>query len=283
MFCRNCGSEIKEGRKFCTECGAPVVKKEDFVQQEEIRSQVSEPEIQKPVEPVVPQVSPEFKPEIQKPVEPIISQATPAFEPEKEKDSSKILAISKKVFSKFNGLSKKKKIIIIVVAVLIVFAFFGKKSDTGEVKKEDYTIPTIPEITLTEAETQTEATVVETTAEEETTEKSTEKQTEKPIEKKTEKPIEKRTEKPAEKRNGVDPAFKDFWDGYEKYMDSYIKFMSSPDAIGTAEYFKVLAEYTDWCAKADEYDESECTDEEVKYMLEVQSRVSAKLMQTSLG
>lgn len=256
MFCRNCGSEIKEGRKFCTECGAPVAKKEDFVQQEEIKPQISEPEIQKPVEPVV-------------------SQATPAFEPEKEKDSSKILAIPKKVFSKFKGLSKKKKIIIIVVAVLIVFAFFGKKSDTGEVKKEDYTIPTIPEITLTKAETQTEATVVETTAEEETTEKSTEK--------KTEKPIEKRTEKPAEKRNGVDPAFKDFWDGYEKYMDSYIKFMSSPDAIGTAEYFKVLAEYTDWCAKADEYDESECTDEEVKYMLEVQSRVSAKLMQASLG
>ena len=105
MFCRNCGSEIKEGRKFCTECGAPVAKKEDFVQQEEIKPQISEPEIQKPVEPVV-------------------SQATPAFEPEKKKDSSKILAIPKKVFSKFNGLSKKKKIIIIVVAVLIVLAFF---------------------------------------------------------------------------------------------------------------------------------------------------------------
>ena len=162
------------------------------------------------------------------------------------------------IIEKFKHAKGKGKFIFILVAVIFVFIALGRLggSTDSPVAETPTTAPTItsaqtsaPETTVSEttAETTTEATTLETTT-------------------------------VAKARTGIDPDFKAFWDSYESFIDSYVKIMKDPSALYSFEYLNMVAEYADWAAKVDGYDESDLTEEEVKYMNDVTARVTSKMV-----
>ena len=88
---------------------------------------------------------------------------------------------------------------------------------------------------------------------------------------------------PAE--NTVRPEVKEFLDSYEACMNEYVEFMKkymNTDAASVVsmmgDYYKILAKYTEYAEKIDALDESELTNAELAYYLEVTNRVSQKLL-----
>ena len=68
-------------------------------------------------------------------------------------------------------------------------------------------------------------------------------------------------------------------------MDEYVDFMQkykNADATSMAsmmgDYYRILARYTEFAEKIDAFNESELTNAELAYYLEVTSRVSQKLL-----
>jgi len=92
------------------------------------------------------------------------------------------------------------------------------------------------------------------------------------------------TTKVTSNRTGIDPEFKEFWDSYEKFYDTYIYCMSHTDEFSTSEYLAIMSQYADFAEKAEAYNKNDddLTDEEVKYMAAVQARVTAKLTYASM-
>lgn len=168
----------------------------------------------------------------------------------------------------FKKLSLKKKLIAIAVLALAIMMIFSKISGGSRKDNSDKTTTSTKEVQTTEAQAEitTESTTNRTT---ETTTESTTQSTSAQSE---------TTEKTETKKHGIDPEFKAFWDGYEKFMDSYIKFMKNPD-VTSSEYLRFMADYQDYLDKTSEYEnDDDLTDEEYKYMTEVELRVSAKLI-----
>lgn len=90
------------------------------------------------------------------------------------------------------------------------------------------------------------------------------------------------TEAP-EKSTGIRPEFKEMMDGYEKFFDDYIAFMKKySDAANPmelmADYLKYLAEYSETLEKMEDVDQSELSDEELKYYIDVTARIEKKLI-----
>ena len=83
------------------------------------------------------------------------------------------------------------------------------------------------------------------------------------------------------KHGGISPEFKNFWDDYESFMDSYapvIKDKNNPD------YKERSDRYDGYVKKAAQYENSEkLTDEEVDYMASAHARISAKYASAWLG
>lgn len=100
----------------------------------------------------------------------------------------------------------------------------------------------------------------------------------------TETTIKAQTTKRASNRAGIDPDFKEFWDSYEKFYDTYIYCMNHKDEFSTSEYLDVMSQYADFVEKAEAYDENDddLTNEEIEYMAAVQARVMAKLTYASM-
>lgn len=174
------------------------------------------------------------------------------------------------IISKFKSWNRKKKTVAIVVIAIIVLLIFSKFTGGNTPKEKTLVEPDLTAfdtVTNETSEAASDDTAVSETAEQTVTEATTEETT-----------AATTTEKVTEKRTGIDPEFKAFWDGYEKYMDSYVKFMNNPNP-SSAEYLKVMSEYQSWLAKIDAYeDDDTLTNEEINYMTAVQLRVSAKLM-----
>ncbi|MBQ8944088.1 MAG: zinc-ribbon domain-containing protein [Clostridia bacterium] len=84
-------------------------------------------------------------------------------------------------------------------------------------------------------------------------------------------------------RTGIDPDFKAFWDSYEKFIDSYVKIMTDPNALYSLEYLNMIAEYAEWAEKVDDWDEDDLTAEEIAYMNKVNARVAAKMVGVAIG
>ena len=81
----------------------------------------------------------------------------------------------------------------------------------------------------------------------------------------------------------IRPEVKDFLDAYEACMDEYVAFMQNyMNADQTSmvsmmgDYYSILARYTEFAEKIDAFDESELTNAELAYYLEVTNRVSQK-------
>ncbi len=100
-----------------------------------------------------------------------------------------------------------------------------------------------------------------------------------------EEPESAETEAAAE--DGIRPSFKEALDSYEALMDKYIEFMENFDSDTASpsvllEYAQLLAQYTEAMSDIDNMDEQEMNDAELKYYIEVTSRVSQKLLDAAL-
>ncbi|MCR5214987.1 MAG: hypothetical protein K6E10_11280 [Eubacterium sp.] len=87
---------------------------------------------------------------------------------------------------------------------------------------------------------------------------------------------------------GISEDFKAMMDSYEEFMDQYIEFMTEynnnpTDTELLGQYFDMLTKYTEYAQAITELEESEMTDEEAAYYLEVTTRVSKKLLNASLS
>lgn len=83
--------------------------------------------------------------------------------------------------------------------------------------------------------------------------------------------------------NGVSPELKEALDSYEAFIDEYIEFMDtysdSDDPLSMlSSYTDYMQKYTDMAKKMDEIDEDSLSDADYQYYLEVQTRVSGKLL-----
>ena len=100
-------------------------------------------------------------------------------------------------------------------------------------------------------------------------------------------PTEEPTPEPqtAVEENEIRPEVKEFLDAYEACMDKYVDFMqkymnADPTSMVSmmGDYYSILARYTEFAEKIEAFDESELTNAELAYYLEVTNRVSQKLL-----
>ena len=106
----------------------------------------------------------------------------------------------------------------------------------------------------------------------------------------TAEPTEEPTPKPqtAVAENEIRPEVKEFLDAYEACMDEYVDFMqhymndeSDSTLSMMGDYYRILRRYTEFEEKIDAFDESELTNAELAYYLEVTNRVSQKLLRVA--
>ncbi|MCR5186198.1 MAG: hypothetical protein K6D97_03685 [Clostridia bacterium] len=87
--------------------------------------------------------------------------------------------------------------------------------------------------------------------------------------------------------NGISKEFKDAMDAYESAMNEYIEFMEayekdSSNVTLLGKYASMLKKYSDATEAFEKYDDNhEMTAEETKYYLDVQNRISKKLIDVS--
>ena len=119
----------------------------------------------------------------------------------------------------------------------------------------------------------------------EDTEVSNEEKQDAVAETKTEAPEE---DKPAENLvAGMRPEFKESLDSYEDFFDEYCDFMKkfneSPNDLSLlGEYTEYLTQYSETMEKMGKLDDGEMNDSEMKYYLEVTTRINKKLIDATL-
>lgn len=83
--------------------------------------------------------------------------------------------------------------------------------------------------------------------------------------------------------DGMRKDFKDAMDSYEAFMDEYVAFMKkysdNPSDVGLlADYTKYMSKYADVVEKFDKWESEDLNDAELAYYIDVQARVSKKLL-----
>mgnify|MGYP000322716592 FL=1 len=78
--------------------------------------------------------------------------------------------------------------------------------------------------------------------------------------------------------------FKEAMDSYEAFMNEYVEFIkkyqSNPnDAKLLADYAKYMSKYADMCDKFDKWESQDLNATEQAYYIDVQARVSKKLLE----
>lgn len=94
------------------------------------------------------------------------------------------------------------------------------------------------------------------------------------------------TNKGTTNSNGLRTDFKNAMDSYEAFMNEYVEFMKKYTANPTnttllSEYSSYLERYSKFVDDFDKWDEADMNDAELKYYLEVQSRVTKKLIEVA--
>lgn len=90
----------------------------------------------------------------------------------------------------------------------------------------------------------------------------------------------------AELVNGMRKEFKEAMDSYEAVMDEYVAFMKKYNANPNdpallADYAKYMSKYADACDKFDKWESADMNDAETAYYIDVQARVSKKLLEAA--
>ena len=85
---------------------------------------------------------------------------------------------------------------------------------------------------------------------------------------------------------GISQEFKDAMDSYEAYMDEYVEFMKKYNANPTdptliSQYSTMLQKYSEQVSAFDKWNSADMTTEETSYYIEVQTRVSQKLLEVT--
>ena len=76
-------------------------------------------------------------------------------------------------------------------------------------------------------------------------------------------------------------------DSYESFMNKYVDFMkkykeaNGADLSLISDYAKYMSEYSDMVDKFDEWEDEDMNNEELAYYIDVQARVSKKLLEVS--
>ena len=83
--------------------------------------------------------------------------------------------------------------------------------------------------------------------------------------------------------DGMRKDFKDAMDSYEAFMDEYVAFMKkysdNPSDVGLlADYTKYMSKYADMVEEFDKWESEDLNDAELAYYIDVQARVSKKLL-----
>ena len=92
------------------------------------------------------------------------------------------------------------------------------------------------------------------------------------------------TEDQSASADGVTPELKKFLDEYEAFVNDYCDFMETYDQSDTSammEYLSLLQKYADFAEAADAYDQDEMSDADLKYYLEVTTRIEKRLLEVS--
>ena len=102
----------------------------------------------------------------------------------------------------------------------------------------------------------------------------------------TEKAAEENNANDTQLVNGMRKDFKEAMDSYEAFMNEYVEFMkkyeSNPnDAKLLADYAKYMSKYADMCDKFDKWESQDLNTTEQAYYIDVQARVSKKLLEVS--
>ena len=210
-FCRNCGAELVEGKRFCPECGEPTG--------------------ESPVRAATPTPIPEY----------------PVQKPKRKRKS---------IF---------KRWWFWVLAVIVIASLAGRSG----------------------AKTQTKPTTRQTAPVATSAPQATARPTAAPTAEPEAEPTEEPTPEPQAvvAENEIRPEVKEFLDAYEACMDEYVDFMqkymnADPTSMVSmmGDYYSILARYTEFAEKIEAFDESELTNAELAYYLEVTNRVSQKLL-----
>ncbi len=90
----------------------------------------------------------------------------------------------------------------------------------------------------------------------------------------------------APKSDGFSAEFKDAMDSYESFMNKYVAFMKKykknpTDFTLISEYAKYITDYAEFCVDFAEWENAELNTEEMKYYIEVQTRVSKRLLEVA--
>lgn len=86
--------------------------------------------------------------------------------------------------------------------------------------------------------------------------------------------------------DGMRKDFKDAMDSYEAFIDEYVAFMKKysdnpSDVSLLADYTKYMSKYTDMVEKFDKWESEDLNDAELAYYIDVQARVSKKLLEVA--
>ncbi len=213
-FCSKCGAALKEGVKFCPECGAPIWNAPE-------RTMQAAPQPDYPVQ-------------------------------EKRKQKKR------------KGLLRRWWLwMLIIIVIGAVYSRNSAQKPSGAPRRTETTIDTTPA--------------------------STARPTQKPSPTPTTESMPKQ-ETPIMAESEIRPEVKEFLDAYEACMDEYVEFMQkymNADPTGMvsmmSDYYSILTRYTEFAEKMDAFDESELTNAELAYYIEVTSRVSQKLLTVAGG
>ena len=227
-YCRNCGAELIEGKRYCSECGEPTG-------EVPVRASIPSPEI---------------------PVRQPIPLEYPAQKPKRKRKS---------LFKRWWFWA-----LVIVIAVSLWNRNGGRTSRTGSTSRSAPVTTTAPRSTPrpTVKPTETPEAADEAEPEESPEPEATPEPTEAPL-----------------SQSDIRPEFKEYMDSYEAFMDEYIEFMqkyekadSSSAALMLYDYYRLMERYSEFTEKLDAMDESDYTNAEWAYYLEVTNRVNQKLL-----
>lgn len=169
-------------------------------------------------------------------------------------------------------MKKKWKWIIVVIVLLLCFRACGSKpkkntKPTATLPTVSQTVPTVPATTAPMTVTSTEATTEPETVPE------------------TEAPTQSETTVPATEADptGIRPEFKEAMDAYEAFYDEYCTFIEDykknpTDLSLLGKYAGMLSKMEEIDRKFNAWDESEMSSEELKYYLEVNTRIQKRMI-----
>lgn len=95
------------------------------------------------------------------------------------------------------------------------------------------------------------------------------------------------SQEPDENSDGLDPDFKAAMDSYETFMDEYVAFMKRyAESDGTdlsilTIYADYMSKYVDFCENFEKWEDEDMNAAETAYYLEVQTRVTKKLLEVA--